>query len=92
MRLQIQLTHTNYKKNGTGWLESNKTTVQITERQYDNIIASSPFFRRLGGIETATKCHTCAGYRVFKIRSTSPDRQTLSIREFEFQYVEPVNP
>jgi len=61
----------------------NKVEV-ISEKQYDNYINSIPFFRRFGGSESVVKAYTCAGYKVYKLTSKSPDRLTKVIREFKF--------
>ncbi len=61
-------------------------TETITETQYNNIINSASFFRRLGGSCTQQRCFTEAGYKVYKDILTSPDKQTKTIREFEFNY------
>ena len=42
------------------------------------------WFRRLGGSETAQRSYTCYGYVIYKLTSSSPDRQTKSVREFNF--------
>ena len=44
-------------------------TSVITEKEYNNIIESSPYFRRLGGSETAAKCYTEAGFKVYRLTS-----------------------
>lgn len=59
----------------------------ITEKEYRNIVESSPFFRRLGGSEYHTKCYTCRGYVTYKIASKSPDRQKKTVRTFDFESV-----
>ena len=61
-------------------------TETITETQYNNIINSASFFRRLGGSCTQQRCYTEAGYKVYKDILISPDKQTKTIREFEFNY------
>jgi hypothetical protein len=58
----------------------------ITETQYNNIINSASFFRRLGGSCTQQRAYTKAGYKVYKDILTSPDRQTKTITEFKFDY------
>jgi len=42
------------------------------------------WFRRLGGSESAQRGYTCRGYRVVKLTSTSPNKQSKTIREFKF--------
>jgi hypothetical protein len=63
--------------------ESNRV---ITEQNYKNIISDDwvKFMRRLGGVETITRGYTSAGYLVVRLVSTSPDRQSKTIREFDF--------
>lgn len=63
----------------------NKVEV-ISEIQYNNYISSIPFFRRLGGSESTIKAYTCAGYKVQKLTSKSPDKQSKVIREFSFKW------
>ncbi len=74
------------KKAGTKtvWLTEKTENKEIDETQYNNIVNSSPFFRRLGGSEHHEKNYTCAGYLVTKIISTSPDRQKRSVYTFDF--------
>jgi N-acetyl-anhydromuramyl-L-alanine amidase AmpD len=45
------------------------------------------FFRRLGGSESVQRAYTCYGYKVDKLTSTSPDKQTKVIREFNFKSI-----
>lgn len=75
------------KKKGTKtvWIEMEQTTEEIDKAHYDNIVKSAPFFRNLGGSETITKEYTCAGYIPTHIISTSPDKQTRTIRHFIFK-------
>jgi hypothetical protein len=61
-------------------------TETITETQYNNIINSASFFRRLGGSCTQQKTYTNAGYKVYKDILTSPDKQNKTVREFNFKY------
>lgn len=56
----------------------------ISEKEYNNIIEASPFFRRLGGSEHHSKTYTCKGYKTYKLSSKSPDRQNKTIRMFDF--------
>lgn len=77
----IQLTETRIE-NGA------KTTEvkNIDFKQYNNITSDDTlkWFRRLGGSETATRNYTSRGYNVTKLISTSPDKSTRVIREFNF--------
>jgi hypothetical protein len=76
------------KKSGTknAYQLTETETETITETQYNNIINSASFFRRLGGSCTQQRCYTEAGYKVFKDILTSPDKETKTIREFNFKY------
>lgn len=85
--IQIELTSTTFKlKEGTksAYHETEKMVSIIDEYKYNNIITSSPFFRRLGGSETAKKSHTSQGYKVTRLTSKSPDMDTKVVREFRF--------
>jgi hypothetical protein len=77
----IQLTETRFE-NGAKTIE----TKEIDMRQYNNITNDDTlkWFRRLGGSETATRSYTSRGYNVTKLISTSPDKSTRVIREFNF--------
>jgi hypothetical protein len=88
--LEITMTKTKFSlKDGTKTvyipIENEKRV--ISEEYYNNIIDAAPFMRRLGGSETLQRCYTCAGYRVFKIISKSPDRENKSVYEFDFKYI-----
>lgn len=64
--------------------EINVKQIDITYEQYQNIINSCSFFRRLGGSETLTYAYTSRGYTPIKLISKSPDKLTKVVREFEF--------
>lgn len=86
--LQITLKTTKLEKTGKVTykpIEVNESV--ITEQIYNNIISAAPFMKRLGGSELNIKSYTCAGYRVVRNISTSPDRQLKSIREFTFTWL-----
>lgn len=68
----------------TTFIEEERTTEEITEQTYRNIVSSSKFFRRLGGSETHTRAYTCRGYNTIKLTSVSPNRQNKKIYEFKF--------
>jgi len=55
----------------------------ITEKEYNNIIDSSPFFRRLGGSEHHTKCYTSKGYKTYQLSSKNPSRDVKVVRTFD---------
>jgi len=86
---RIELTEVRLEKN-----PSTKTTFDvvsqsnrvITEQNYKNIVSNDTvkWFRRLGGSETITRGYTHAGYLVTRLVSTSPNRQSKTIREFNF--------
>ena len=87
--LQITMTKQYFvKKLGTknAYQLTETETETITEPQYNNIINSASFFRRLGGSCTQQRCYTEAGYKVYKDILTSPDKQSKTIREFQFNY------
>lgn len=66
-------------------LESEKTK-EISEREYHLITCddTQKYFRRLRGSETATYGYTCQGYKVTKLISKSPNRETKIVRTFKF--------
>lgn len=83
----IQLTETRYQlKEGTktAYKQESVKTEEITEKQHFMYEDSCSFFRRLGGSETVTRGYTCAGYKMTKLVSKSPDRKTKVVREFKF--------
>lgn len=85
--MKIQLTKTEYTlKAGTktAYKEVETESKEITETEYNNIVNSCKFFRRLGGTETLQRAYTSAGYKATKLTSKSPDRQTKVIRKFNF--------
>lgn len=90
MNTIITLTETRLSKNPstkTTYIVDSKETKEIFEKEHylttnDNTIK---WFRRLGGKETVTREYTCAGYKVTKLVSTSPDKQAKVIREFNFK-------
>lgn len=70
----------------TTYLEESRGVEEITETQYKNICSDDTlkWFRRLGGSESAERGYTCRGYKVVKLTSTSPNKQSKTIREFKF--------
>ena len=74
----------------TTWITEDVITKPITQEQYNNIVTASPFFRRLGGIETHIKSYTARGYLTVELRSTSPDKQNRSVYKFDLDI--PINP
>jgi hypothetical protein len=89
--LKIILTQKEYLKNPktkTTYLLDYESTEQITSEQYNNMTNQNTlkYFRRLGGTESAIFGYTCNGYKVTKLTSTSPDKQTKIVRTFKFIY------
>lgn len=85
--LTIILTTENYKKNPntkTTYILEDAYVEEITKEQYNNIVNSASFFRRLGGIVTQQREHTCNGYNVTKDTATSPDKTSKTVRKFKF--------
>tara|TARA_R100000700_G_C3036764_1_gene62745 strand:- start:141 stop:437 length:297 start_codon:yes stop_codon:yes gene_type:complete len=84
---RIEMTKTDLIKNPntkTTYLVDKVERSTIRESEYNNILNSVKFFRRLGGAETEQKKYTRAGYLTYKLTSTSPNRERKTIREFEF--------
>jgi hypothetical protein len=89
--LQIILTQKEYTKNPntkTTYLFNYEESREITEKEFFNMTNTDTlkFFRRLGGTESAIFGYTCNGYKVTKLTSTSPDKQTKIVRTFNFIY------
>jgi hypothetical protein len=85
----IQLKTTNLTKNPytkTTYKVDSEEVKTITNREYNLITCNDTVkcFRRLGGLESLQRAYTCAGYKVYKAISTSPDKQRKTIREFKF--------
>lgn len=86
--MKITMTKTQQqKKEGTKTVfETVKSEIkEIQESDYNAIIESASFFRRLGGTCSQQREYTCRGYKVYKDTLTSPDKETRTIREFEFK-------
>tara|TARA_Y100001937_G_C7054552_1_gene300788 strand:- start:527 stop:796 length:270 start_codon:yes stop_codon:yes gene_type:complete len=86
---KIVMTQINLTKNPdtkTTYLVDKEVTEEITPTQYRNITSNDTlkWFRRLGGSETAQRSHTCRGYNITTLTSTSPDKQSKTIRHFKF--------
>ena len=77
------------KKAGTknAYREVSKEVTEITERQHEITTNDDTikWFRRLGGSQSVTHGYTYAGYVVIKLVSTSPDKQSKTIREYKFK-------
>lgn len=86
----ITETKTEYIKNPdtkTTYIEMNKEVNEIFDKDHylttnDNTIK---YFRRFGGKETVTRGYTCAGFKVVKLISTSPDKESKIVREYKFK-------
>lgn len=85
----IILTETRLSKNPntkTTYLVESKEVETITDKQYNLLTCNDTikWFRRLGGSESLQRAYTCAGYKVYKMTSKSPDKHTKVVREFKF--------
>lgn len=83
------MTETRYIKNHntkTTYVQEEKEMQRISRTDYSRITGEDTikWFRRLGGTETVQRSYTCRGYLITKLTSTSPDKQTKIIREFNF--------
>jgi hypothetical protein len=86
----IELTTTILEKN-----PNTKTTYNVVEKNVEVVNEEKhrlatcndtvQWFRRLGGKETVTHAYTCAGYKVVKLVSTSPCKETKIVREYNFK-------
>lgn len=88
MNNTITMTKTSYRlKDGTKTVfkQYETETKTITKEQMQNIISSSPFFRKLGGTETLTRDYTCAGYVPISLISKNPERTEKIIRTFKYE-------
>lgn len=59
-------------------------THEMTEALYKSCVDAKQFFKNLGGKEFHQKSYTSYGYVVTSIKSTSPDLQNQTLREFSF--------
>ena len=86
--MKITMTKTQQtKKAGTKtiYTTTNEETKKIKESEYNAIIESASFFRRLGGSCSQQSGYTCQGYKVYKDTLTSPDKETKTVRTFKFE-------
>tara|TARA_R100000458_G_C8228539_1_gene210909 strand:- start:126 stop:386 length:261 start_codon:yes stop_codon:yes gene_type:complete len=81
----IEMTTTTKVKKGNKFVVKSVDKRNITMEHHRSFVESKEFFKNLGSIERHRKTYTCAGYKVFQISTTSPDRNTKVIREFDFQ-------
>jgi len=87
--MRIVETKTKLEKNPntkTTYIELSKEVKDVTEREHGLTTSDDTckWFRRLGGSETKTMAYTCNGYVCVKLVSSSPDRQSKTVREYEF--------
>jgi hypothetical protein len=68
----------------TVYIAYKERTEDFNEEYYNNVVNSAPFFRRLGGSETLTRCYTSQGYKVYRLVSKSPCKTMKTIREFNW--------
>ena len=85
--MNITQTKTELKKVFNRYIIVSKETETITEKQHHLITCNDTvkWFRRLGGKETVQKNYTNRGYKVVKLISTSPCKETKIVREFSFE-------
>tara|TARA_R110002051_G_scaffold177393_1_gene247288 strand:- start:51 stop:350 length:300 start_codon:yes stop_codon:yes gene_type:complete len=88
--IRIELTETSLERNPdtkTTYITKSEKTEVITQQQYYNITNNDTikFFRRLGGSEYIERGYFSCGYGIYRIVSTSPDKQSKTVREFEFK-------
>ena len=86
----ITQTKTELKRNPntkTTYTIVSKETETITEKQHHLCTCNDTvkWFKRLGGKETVQRNYTNRGYKVVKLISTSPDKETKIVREFSFE-------
>lgn len=79
------LTTETQEKQGSRWVTTETETKTVSKQFYNNITDEKAirFFRNLGGIETVQRNYTKMGYIPVRILSTSPNRETRIIRNFE---------
>ena len=91
--VQITQTKTEFSKNPstkTTYIKENEMVEIITAREYNLTVKDETlqWFRRLGGSETAVRGYTCDGYKVVRLTSVSPDKQSKTVREFKFEWID----
>ena len=85
----IEMTKKVFRKN-----PNTKTTYILESTEVENIDekthemttneATCKTFRRWGGSETVERAYTSQGYKVVKLTSTSPNKETKIVRTFKF--------
>jgi len=83
--ITIEMTTITKVKKGKKFVVKSVDKRNITKEQHRRFVESKGFYQRGGCIERHRKTYTCAGYKVFQICTTFPDRNTKVIREFDFQ-------
>jgi hypothetical protein len=89
--LKIILTTEHYEKNPNTkktYILNDKYENEITTEQYNNIVNSASFFRKLGGSVTQQKNYTCNGYKVVKDTAINPDKSSKTVRKFSFLWID----
>lgn len=89
--LKITLITQHYTKNPSTkntYILQETYSNEITKEQYNNVVNSASFFRRLGGTVTQQRGYTCSGYNVIKDTATSPDKQNKTVRVFKFIWID----
>lgn len=91
--IQITMTCERFNKKPNtknGWTKTESETSVIDEREYQYTVCDDTlsWFRRRGGSEYAERSYTCYGYKVTKLISQSPDRQSKTVRVFSFKYID----
>lgn len=74
-----------------------KTTYRVDSIEVEEVTAMNyslttkketlQWYRNRGGTETPSYSYTCAGYKVTKLISTSPDKEIKIIREYTFKHI-----
>ena len=79
------MTETTQAKNEVNKFETISTVKkEVSKAFHDNSVKMKAMMKDLGGKEAHTKKWTCEGLVVTKIVSTSPDKLTRIIYEFDF--------
>lgn len=92
MNTIIVLTQTEYIKNPdtkTTYIQVSKEVKEVNEKEHYLTVNENTvkYFRRLGSSESVTRNYTTSGYKVTKLVSTSPDKETKIVREYEFKNI-----
>tara|TARA_R110002153_G_scaffold111103_1_gene252736 strand:+ start:20 stop:292 length:273 start_codon:yes stop_codon:yes gene_type:complete len=88
--MKITETKQNFLKNPntkTTYFLTSEHTKEIPAYEYKDTTSEDTikYLRRLGGSEYVERGYTSVGYMVYKITSTSPDKQKKTIREYKFK-------